>query len=234
MTFPLSALADSEHDVRKRFMAKPDAPSAGRRSDEHETGSCAARVAQPLSDRRGRASCPSHAHLRKHKGRSRSAQADSRAPRHLRGSLRRRRFDRRDRGTETPAFAPRRIRATACAGADLQPCFRSSRGLSAAISNALLFATCATGRLAGHPGLVSDRSADLLCRGCGSRGCACWEPDPRRLASARRCRSPGRAVTERRRPVAATETNGRSVCGDRRRSRSQAAERHPAFVYQRH
>ena len=35
MTFPLSALADSEHDVRERFMAKPDAPSAGRCSDEH-------------------------------------------------------------------------------------------------------------------------------------------------------------------------------------------------------
>ena len=31
MTFPLSA--DSEHDARERFMAKPDVPSASQRSD---------------------------------------------------------------------------------------------------------------------------------------------------------------------------------------------------------
>ena len=35
MTFPLSA--DSEHDVRERFMAKPDAPGAGQRSDVAST-----------------------------------------------------------------------------------------------------------------------------------------------------------------------------------------------------
>src|SRR5438270_6360589 len=44
------------------------------------------------------------------------------------------------------------------------------------------FATCATARLAGHAGLVSDRSADLLCRGCGSLRSACRRPEPRRLA----------------------------------------------------
>ena len=40
-------------------------------------------------------------------------------------------------------------------------------------------ATCATGRLAGHPGVVGDLAADPLCRGGGSRGCACWEAGPR-------------------------------------------------------
>jgi hypothetical protein len=44
------------------------------------------------------------------------------------------------------------------------------------------------------------RPARLLCRGCERRRSACWRPDPRRLASARRCRSPGPAVTRRRRP----------------------------------
>ena len=39
MTFPLSA--DSEHDARERFMAKPDAPSAGRRSDVASTRAAA-------------------------------------------------------------------------------------------------------------------------------------------------------------------------------------------------
>jgi hypothetical protein len=27
--------------------------------------------------------------------------------------------------------------------------------------------------------LWRDQTVGLLCRGCGSRGCACWEPDPR-------------------------------------------------------
>ena len=36
-----------------------------------------------------------------------------------------------------------------------------------------LVATCTTGRLVGNPGVMSGRSADLLCRGCGSRRCAC-------------------------------------------------------------
>jgi hypothetical protein len=39
MTFPLSA--DSEHDARERFMAKPDAPSAGQRSDVASTRAAA-------------------------------------------------------------------------------------------------------------------------------------------------------------------------------------------------
>jgi hypothetical protein len=61
----------------------------------------------------------------------------------------------------------------------------------------------------------------LLCRGCGSRPCACWQPDPRRLASAPGCRSRGEAATRvdtslaagrdesqhsRRRPAAAAAT----------------------------
>jgi len=64
----------------------------------------------------------------------------------------------------------------------------------------LLVATCATGRLAGHPGVVGDLAADPLCRGCESRRGACRRPDPRRPASACRCRSPGPAVTGSRRP----------------------------------
>ena len=39
MTFPLSA--DSEHDARERFMAKPDAPGAGQRSDVASTRAAA-------------------------------------------------------------------------------------------------------------------------------------------------------------------------------------------------
>jgi hypothetical protein len=39
MTFPLSA--NSEHDARERFMAKPDAPSAGQRSDVASTRAAA-------------------------------------------------------------------------------------------------------------------------------------------------------------------------------------------------
>ena len=39
MTFPLSA--DSEHDARERFMAKPDAPSASQRSDVARTRAAA-------------------------------------------------------------------------------------------------------------------------------------------------------------------------------------------------
>jgi hypothetical protein len=57
------------------------------------------------------------------------------------------------------------------------------------------FATCATGRLAGHPGVVSDGSADLLCRDCGSRRCAYCRPDSRQPASASGSRSRGRAAT---------------------------------------
>jgi hypothetical protein len=44
-------------------------------------------------------------------------------------------------------------------------------------------------------GVVSDRSADLPCRGCGSRRCVCCRPDPRRPASAPGSRSRGRAAT---------------------------------------
>jgi hypothetical protein len=47
---------------------------------------------------------------------------------------------------------------------DRRPRFHTPRGLSAEIGKDPRFATSATGRLAGHPGVVSDLSADLLCR----------------------------------------------------------------------
>ena len=62
------------------------------------------------------------------------------------------------------------------------------------------FAICAPGRLAGHPGVVNDRSADLLLpRLRESSRCL---PVARSAAtgSTPRCRSPGPAVTGRRRP----------------------------------
>jgi hypothetical protein len=76
------------------------------------------------------------------------------------------------------------------------------------------FATCATGRLVGHPGVMSGRSADVLCRNCGSRRCACYRPDPRdlqaHLALARLGEQPP-ASTPTRLPVrteAVSQTNG--------------------------
>jgi hypothetical protein len=42
---------------------------------------------------------------------------------------------------------------------------------------------------------MSGRSADLLCRDCGSRRCACCRPDPRQPASAPGPRWRGRAAT---------------------------------------
>jgi len=56
-------------------------------------------------------------------------------------------------------------------------------------------AICAAGRLAGHPGAVSDRSADVLCRDSGSRRCAYCRPDPRQPATAHGSRSRGQAAT---------------------------------------
>ena len=40
-----------------------------------------------------------------------------------------------------------------------------------------LLATTATGRVAGHRDVLTDRSAVLDCRDCGSRPCACSRPD---------------------------------------------------------
>jgi hypothetical protein len=73
-------------------------------------------------------------------------------------------------------------------------------GLAAREARDVSFATCATGRLAGHPGVVCDLAADPLRRGRESGRCACRRPDPRRLASARRCRSPCRSSHRRRPP----------------------------------
>jgi hypothetical protein len=107
----------------------------------------------------------------------------------------RRRFQCVDRRTETPALTRRRARATASGAMDPQFRFRAPRGLPAATVHALHVANCATGgRVAGHRGALSDRSAVLHC-GCESRRCACWPPDGWRLASGAGCRSPVGAVT---------------------------------------
>jgi hypothetical protein len=50
-------------------------------------------------------------------------------------------------------------------------------------------------RLVGNPGVMSGRSAGLLCSDCGRRRCACCRPDPRQPASAPGSRSRGRAAT---------------------------------------
>jgi hypothetical protein len=86
----------------------------------------------------------------------------------------------------TPAFA--RQRAPRPTGLRLGDA--TTRSIAA-----LLIATCTTGRLVGNPGVMSGRSADLLCRDCGSRRCACSPSDPRRVASAPGSRSRGRAAT---------------------------------------
>ncbi len=67
-----------------------------------------------------------------------------------------------------------------------------------------------------------------------SRRGACWRPDPRRPASTLAVprvaeRSPGPAPGS-----LLVLKNGRSVCGDRRCSRSQMAKRKRGSVYQRH
>src|SRR5690348_3734509 len=72
-------------------------------------------------------------------------------------------------------------------------------------------ANSATGRLAGHPGVVGDLAADPLCRGGGSRGCACWEADPRRLASAPNCHLRGEAATRSDPNVAAGRDESRDT-----------------------
>ena len=71
---------------------------------------------------------------------------------------------------------------------------------------------CATGRLAGPPGVVSDRSADLLCRDGGSRRCACCRPDPRRPASAPGSRSRGRAAALVKADLAPESDDSRKRC----------------------
>ena len=70
---------------------------------------------------------------REHERRCRSVLRERRAYRHRRVSRHRQRADRHDRRAEAPAFAPRRVRATARANADSQPRFDSPRGVSAEI-----------------------------------------------------------------------------------------------------
>ena len=64
--------------------------------------------------------------------------------RHRRVSRHRQRADRHDGRAEAPAFAPRRVRATARANADSQPRFDSPRGVSAEILSSLVLASCAS------------------------------------------------------------------------------------------
>jgi len=90
---------------------------------------------------------------------------------------------------------------------------------------ALGFATCATVRLAGHPGVVGDLAADPLCRGCESRRCPCRRPIRGGLQAHDAVAPLDAAATGPDRRAAATETNGRGVCGDRRRPRSQMTKR---------
>ena len=55
---------------------------------------------------------------------------------------------------------------------------RSKAGQLAKFGSAPLVATCATDRVAGHPGRPSDWAAAVLSGGCGSRRCSCRRPDP--------------------------------------------------------
>ena len=90
-----------------------------------------------------------------------------------------------------------RKRAKAATRTLLGPDTRASTkaGVGPVAVSDVLFATCTTGRLVGNPGVMSGRSADLLCRDCGSRRCACCQPQARQPASAPGSRSRGRAAT---------------------------------------
>lgn len=82
------------------------------------------------------------------------------AVRQSRESPHRRPIGRRDNGTETPALARRRVRATTCDWSNARPRIHAAGGLLAAIGNALLFAngrfgadprSPARGRLSSYP-----------------------------------------------------------------------------------
>jgi hypothetical protein len=62
-------------------------------------------------------------------------------------------------------------------------------------AGAPLVATSATDRIAGHPDVVSDRSAAFVAAIAGVAGVLPCQPDPRRAASTSDSRSRGRAAT---------------------------------------
>ena len=127
-----------------RPMRRPRGPIAAPLSRlvrrNHDLGAPVPRNGYRCRTRWGQASGRSRAHLRKHKGRFRPAQAHSRACRHQQVSPRRRPWCRRDRQSETPAFARQRVRATACDGTERGPRFHTARGLSAEIGKDPRFA----------------------------------------------------------------------------------------------
>ena len=87
---------------------------------------------------------------------------------HFRVSQRRRRVGRCDGRSGTPAFARRRVRATACARADLRRCFHSPGGLSARSGWPPLVAACGEDRVRGRHLLRRERRAvgERVCVRC--------------------------------------------------------------------
>ena len=81
--------------------------------------------------------------------------------RHLRVSPCRRPRRRRDRQSETPAFARQRVRATACDGTERGPRFHTARGLLAEIGKDPRFATSASLHLVDLLVLAADGAEDL-------------------------------------------------------------------------
>ena len=92
------------------------------------TSACRPGLWLPLSDR-GSHACPvSGEYPCEHEGRCRLGLHHRPARRQLRGPRPRRLAGRRDRRSETPAFLPRRVRATTCGATDRRPRFRAARG----------------------------------------------------------------------------------------------------------
>ena len=128
-----------------------------------------------------------------------------------------------------PAFRRRRVREAACSTTDPRTRFSAVRGNSAHIGPAPLVAN-----LEARPAVGTFDSRDRPAESCyaavaGVAGCACWRPDPRRLASASGCRSHGGAGTSGdARVTAGPDDNQRSFRARRsaaspRRSTSQCA-----------
>ncbi len=100
------------------------------------------------------------------------------------------------------------------------------QGGPAACAKDPCFASCATGRVAGYPGIMSDPIRALLFRGCRARRTACWQPDPRRPPSAPDCRSHDRAAIGLDARVAARDED-RAFRRQRQDCRSRPRTREP-------
>jgi hypothetical protein len=117
-----------------------------------------------LHDFAWRSRPPASALLALAAGRSR----ERRAPRHLRGSPRRRASDPIADRADVPAFPRPRVRATGRRGTDPPPRFDSARGVLTANTRALLIATCGARHAVGRDVVITVGPNALLSfwRGC--------------------------------------------------------------------